>query len=232
MRLLCIRHGDGPEDDRVTSWCRLNGITADTRRPYMGDGLGEITPDLVGVVVFGGMYNADSEGENHFLKDEYAMIDAALASETPLLGICQGAQMIARALGAWAGAPEHGQEEFGYYEISPTEDGKALLPAPLHMCQAHFHTYDLPKGAVHLARSELFEQQAFRYGDAAYAFQFHAENTIEGFRRWQANSSSYGKPGVQTHEEQDRLAALHDRAQADWFYGFLDGFFGAARDHA
>ena len=232
MRLLCIRHSNGPEDDRVTSWCRLNGITADTRRPYLDDPLGEITPDLAGVVVYGGMYNADAIAEHPFLKDEYSMIDAALATKTPLLGICQGAQMIARALGAWTGAPAHASHEFGCYEVSPTEDGTSILPRPLHLCQAHFHTFDLPKGAVHLARSDLFEHQAFRYGDTAYAFQFHAENTIEGFRRWQKNSDSYGQPGAQTREEQDALMGAHDRAQADWFYGFLDDFFGPARQPA
>lgn len=229
MRVLCIRHGDGPEDDRVTSWCRLNGVIADTRRPFRGEDAGRIGEDLAGVVVLGGMYSAFDTSRHPFLRDEYRLIEAAMATDTPLLGICQGAQMVAHALGARVGPPDHGHHEFGYYKVTPTEAGRQILPRPLHLCQAHFHTYELPRGAVHLARSALFEQQAFRYGQATYGFQFHAEQTTAGFRRWQTQSSSYGKPGAQTRQEQNDLMRRHDKAQADWFFGFLDQFLGHAR---
>ena len=229
-RVLCVRHGANPMDDRVTNWCAINGAAADTRRPFQGDTLGEITSDLAAVVIYGGPFNAYATREHPFLKEEYRMIDLALKAGVPLLGICQGAQMIAHHLGAFAGAPEHGQHEFGYYEVSPTEAGKAFMPKPLHLCQAHFHTYDLPAGAVHLARSAMFEQQAFSYGEACYGFQFHAENTIEGFRRWQAwVKDPAERPGAQSWEDQERDMLAHDRAQADWFHGFLDGFFEGAK---
>jgi len=225
MTVLALRHGDGPQDDRITSWCQLNKVPLDIRRPFKGDALPDLT-QISALVVYGGMYNADAIQEHPFLSTEYAAIEQALARDIPLLGICQGAQMLARALGAWAGAPDHGRHEFGYYEVAPTDDNTALLPTPLHLCQAHFHTYDLPRGAVHLARSTSFEQQAFRYGARAYGFQFHAEVTIEGFRRWQQRALSYGQPGAQTRDAQDRLMVQHDRAQADWFYAFLDKFLG------
>ena len=229
-RVLCVRHGDGPTDDRVTNWCISHGVRADIRRPFQGDTLGEITEDLAAVVVYGGMYNAYDTDAHPFLREEYRMIDLALASGVPLLGICQGAQMIAHHLGAFAGAPGHGQHEFGYYEVTPTEAGRAVLPEPLHFCQAHFHTYDLPDGAVHLARSEAFEQQAFQYGESCYGFQFHAENTIEGFRRWQAwVDDPADRPGAQSWEVQERNMLAHDRAQATWFYGFLDRFLKGAK---
>ena len=93
--------------------------------------------------------------------------------------------------------------------------------------QSHFHTFGIPAGAVHLASSELFPNQAFRHGERVYALQFHAEVTIEGFRRWQARPTApYGQPGVQTREQQDLLACAHDAAQAAWFHGFLSRLFG------
>lgn len=225
MRLLCIRHGTGPDDDRVVSWCRLNGVNPDIRHPHLGQDAGDITEDVAGVVVYGGKYNADSSQENPFLRDEYRLMRDALKADIPLLGICQGAQMLAMELGAWAGAPEHGSHEFGYYEVSPTEAGKAFLPEPHVFCQAHFHTFDIPAGATHLARSDIFENQAFSYGKAV-ALQYHAENTIEGFRRWQKASWSFGKPGAQDFATQEDQMMSHDRRQADWFYDFMDRTFG------
>ncbi|MEL7098022.1 MAG: gamma-glutamyl-gamma-aminobutyrate hydrolase family protein [Pseudomonadota bacterium] len=225
-RLLCIRHGAGPTDDRVTNWCVQNGVTADIRRPFRGEEAGQIAPDVAGVVVYGGMFDADSEATNPFLRDEYRLIDDALRAGVPFLGICQGAQMLARALGAWAGARED-LHEFGYYEVSPTGAGSDFLPRPMHFTQAHWHTFDIPDGATHLATSALFPNQAFRHGKAL-AVQFHPEVTIEGFRRWQIGNSSYGKPGCQTPETQETLMLAHDRAQADWFYALMDDMFGQA----
>lgn len=229
-RVLCVRHGGGPSDDRIVTWCAANGATADIRYPFQGDTLGEVTDDLAAVVVYGGPFDAYATDAHPFLNEEYRMIELALKTGTPLLGICQGTQMIAHHMGAFAGAPDHGQHEFGYYEVIPTEAGKSFLPNSLHMCQAHYHTYGLPDGAVHLARSATFEQQAFSYGDACYGFQFHAENTIEGFRRWQAWIDDPAKrPGAQSWEVQERNMLAHDRAQADWFYGFLDTFLKDAK---
>jgi GMP synthase (glutamine-hydrolysing) len=219
-----VRHGAGPTDDRVVNHLVLNGLIPDIRRPWQGDLLGEVTDDLAGTVIYGGMYNAYDTDRHPFLKEEYRWIGAALEAGIPVLGICQGAQMIAFHQGAWAGAPDHGGHEFGYYEVTSLVEG--FMPGPLVLAQAHFHTFDLPAGAVHLARSEMFENQAFRLGEKVYGFQFHAEQTIEGFRRWQVSkTNAYGQPGAQDRAEQDRRMQAHDAAQAAWFYGFLDGFW-------
>ncbi|MFL4469847.1 glutamine amidotransferase [Tateyamaria armeniaca] len=230
-RLLCVRHGDGPMDDRITTWCGARGVRLDARRPWKGDILGEVSDDLAGVVIYGGNYNASDTDLHPFLLEEYRMIDAAMKADVPLLGLCQGAQMIAHHLGAWAGAPEHGNHEFGWYEVSPTKDGTDVFPKPMHFAQAHFHTFDLPKGARHLARSPLFENQAFACGDKVMGFQFHPEQTIPGFQRWQARGEGWGRytePGVQQREEQAALMLEHDAAQGAWFTSFLDRYFAGA----
>ena len=229
QRVLLVRHGDGPCDDRVVNYLTLRGIVPDIRRPWQGDTLGDVTDDVIGTVIYGGMYNAYDADTDRFLHEEYRWIGAALDAGIPVLGLCQGAQMIAYHQGAWAGAPAHGQHEFGYYEVTPTGADPDFMPGPMHFVQSHFHTFDLPAGAVHLARSAKFENQAFRLGEAVYGFQFHPEQTIEGFRRWQAvKTATYAKPGVQSRAEQDRLMYQHDAAQADWFYAFLDKLFAQA----
>ena len=97
------------------------------------------------------------------------------------------------------------------------------------MTQAHFHTFAIPEGTVHLATSPLFPNQAFRYGDRTHGFHLHPEVTIKGFRRLQANDrAAHGKPGTQSRAEQDALMAQHDARQANWFYAFRRKRFVAA----
>ena len=229
-RVLLIRHDDSPPDDRVHTFLHLNGFEPVLIRPYEGDPVPSLDGSWAGSVVFGGPFNVFSEDVNPFLRDEHRWISQCIEAGVPLLGICQGAQSIAWTLGAEVGPPASGMHEFGYYEIRPTADGRDFLPNPLRMTQAHFHTFGIPEGAVHLAESDLYPNQAFRYGDRVYGLQFHPEVTIEGFRRWQdADWAAYGQPGAQTREEQTALMLEHDAAQADWFYGMLGSLFGSGR---
>ena len=228
-RVLSVRHGDEPLDDRATSWLRGAGFAVDTRRPFKGEMLGQPTDDLAATIVYGGLYSVFETNRHPFLLEEYRWIDACLNAGIPVLGICQGCQMIAHHLGAWAGP--RGQEifEFGYYEISPAPGATGFLDAPLAVTQAHFHTFDLPKGAVRLAGNENYANQAFRWGEKTIGLQFHPEVTPAGFRRWQEQKhDAYRRPGVQSREEQDRRMARHDAAQAAWFAGFLNDFIGRA----
>ena len=230
-RVLLVRHGAGPDDDRVVTWLRMNGLEPDIRHPFAGESLGDIDEDLAGTVIYGGPYNAYDTALHPFLNEEYRWIGAVRDAGLPMLGICQGAQMIAHHAGAPVGPLPEGWHEFGYYEVRPTEAGRAVFPEPLHLAESHFHGFELPTGAERLASSDLFPNQAARFAPGVYGFQFHAEQTIEGFRRWQAEKPGvYGQPGVQEKEEQTRLMHLHDAAQAEWFYGFLGTLFGGARE--
>ena len=224
-KLLLIRHERDPMDDRVSTWAVRNGFEPLHRRPFAGELLDDLDDTIAGCVIYGGKFEAYETEKFPFLKDEARMIEACMGNGVPLLGICQGAQQIAHVLGAPVGPPEDGLCEFGYYQIRPTEAGKGIIPDTLHVTQSHFHTFGIASGAERLASSDFFPNQAFRYGEMTYAFQFHGEVTIEGFRRWQAASSNFGKTGAQDRAEQDALMHAHDAAQAAWFYGFLDGLF-------
>ncbi len=227
-RLVLIRHGDDPPDDRVATFAASRGWELDLRRPFKGDDMGLLDESVVGTVVYGGPFVVDRTEEHRFLLDEHRWIEDCLGRDVPLLGICQGAQSLAHVLGARVGPPESGQSEFGYYEVHPTEEGRNVLPEPLFFAQSHFHEFDIPVGGLRLAYSDAFPNQAFRYGKCAYGFQFHPEVTIEGFRRWQeAPWARYHLPGAQTRKQQTQLMYRHDGAQASWFMGFLDGLFPA-----
>jgi GMP synthase (glutamine-hydrolysing) len=226
-KLVLVRHSEDPPDDRVVSFAVASGFEWVIRRPFKGDSLGDPGPEVAGTVIYGGPHDVFLENRYPFLREEARWIRACMDKGLPVLGICQGAQQIARLLGAKVRPVPEGTHEFGYYLIKPTVEGGDLLPEVMYVAQAHSHTFAIPEGAVHLAGSDLFPHQAFRYGANTYGFQFHPEVTIEGFRRWQGSlSGKYGKPGAQSKEEQDRLMTLHDAAQAKWFYAFLTKLFG------
>ncbi|MFN3282139.1 MAG: type 1 glutamine amidotransferase, partial [Tabrizicola sp.] len=196
--LVLVRHGDDPPDDRIVTFAVENGFNPIIRKPFKGDVLGGPGPQVAGTVIYGGPFNVFDEDRHPFLREEARWIRACMDRGLPVLGICQGAQQIARLLGAEVGPVPEGLHEFGYYPIAPTDQADDFLPATLHMAQAHFHTFAIPAGAVHLASSPLFPNQAFRFGDRVYGFQFHPEVTIEGFRRWQNRPwAAYGEPGAQ-----------------------------------
>ena len=228
-RVVLVRHGDDPEDDRAATFFRARGAEPETVRPFRGDVLGDVDSGVVASVVYGGPFNAFDGDKHPFLYDEARWIEQCMERNVPLLGICQGAQQIAHTLGAKVEPGPEGFREFGYYELTATAAGLAYFPERLVVCEAHSWGFDVPQGAELLASSQLFPHQAFKYGAATFAFLFHAEVTIEGFRRWQAMPwAGYGRPGVQTREEQERLMAAHDQAQHDWFMGFLDRLFAPA----
>lgn len=224
--LVLVRHGPGPDDDRVVSWATQAGLTVRNLRPCDGDSLPADIEGVAGTVIYGGIFFAFAHDEHPFLREEDAWIGRCLAAEVPMLGICQGAQQIAHHLGAPVGPLPDGRGEFGSYEITPTEAGAELFPLGLHVPQAHYHGFGLPDGAEHLARSTLFDIQAARFAPRAYGFQFHPEVTPAIFARWQDRARElYDRPGAQTRAEQDEALRAHEAALDAWFRGFLNGLF-------
>lgn len=227
-RVLEIRHDDDPVDDRVHAHLAAAGYAVETLRPYAGDPLPDVDASVAGAVVHGGPFAVYEEERFPFLRAEHRLIRQCLDRDVALLGICQGAQSIARVLGAPVGPPDHGRHEYGFYEIRPTAEGvdTGFLPGPLVVCQAHFHTFGIPDGGVRLAESDDYPNQAFRVGERVYGLQFHAEQTPTGFRRWSdAPWTDHAAPGAQPPAEQERLMVAHDPAQAAWYAGFLAGLF-------
>ncbi|WP_292069634.1 gamma-glutamyl-gamma-aminobutyrate hydrolase family protein [Mesorhizobium sp.] len=231
-RVVLVRHEDGPEDDRVVEFFRAHGVLPQTIRPFLGERLDDVDASVVGSVIFGGKFNVFDDHEYPFLRDEKEWAEQCLKQNVPLLGICLGAQVMATVLGAKVGPLPGDPGEFGYYEIVATEVGKAYLPERLHVAEAHYHQFEIPAGADLLAKSELFEHQAFRYGEKAFGFQFHPEASPSVFRRWQQDPGKYVRPGVQDRAKQDKLMNIHDAAQYAWFMEFQERFFEPAVEAA
>jgi GMP synthase (glutamine-hydrolysing) len=140
-----------------------------------------------GLIILGGPMSANDSGRLGYLSVEMKLIEEALIREMPVLGICLGAQLIAKTLGA-AIYPNR-EKEIGWYDVSPTDAAGCdplltELQATEKLFQWHGETFDIPKSTCHLAFSPRCANQAFRYGSKVYGFQFHLEVDEAMIHRW------------------------------------------------
>lgn len=149
------------------------------------------------LVVLGGPMAVYEMQQYPYLVREAALIEEAIKGGKHVLGICLGAQMLAHVLGARVFAG--GKKEIGWYEVAITDEGlkdpflselSVGGKAAARVFQWHGDTFDLPSGAVRLASSEIYPNQAFRFSDRVYALQFHVEVTPRIVGEWLANEKS------------------------------------------
>lgn len=193
-----------------------------------GDDPGLLTgadPDLL--IVLGGPIGADRDDLYPFLKPELAAIEKRLGARKPVLGICLGAQLIARAAGARVyRAPAR---EIGFAPIELTEAGASSCLAPFahDPMTLHWHgdTFDLPDGAVRLASSAICENQAFSLGRHAIGFQFHPEAGAGRIEHWLVGHTvelaAAGVDVVQLREEAQLYGPRLARKAADVLHAWL-----------
>jgi len=147
--------------------------------------LDALTPELV--VVLGGPIGAYEDELYPMLKDEVRLLETRLSAQRPTLGICLGAQLMARALGARV--YPSGSKEIGWAPVTLSPAGRESPFRHLGEDQTavlHWHgdTFDLPEGANLLASTALCRNQAFSWGKNALAFQFHPEAIGARFEQW------------------------------------------------
>jgi GMP synthase (glutamine-hydrolysing) len=137
-----------------------------------------------GLIVMGGPASVYQTDRYPWLRDEMRLIEDAMKSNLPVLGVCLGAQILAAALGAKVERNPNGKE-IGWHPIHLSDSAKEdrlMRGLPTMMTPFHWHgdIFELPPGAVSLASSDKTPCQAFRHGDKAYGLQFHLEVTREG----------------------------------------------------
>jgi len=188
MRVLSVVHegtstgGGGLFEDlveerggRLERWVTVDG------------GAGPDSPERYdAIMVFGGAMHPDQDREHPWLAEEAAFIRGALGREVPLLGVCLGAQLIARAAGASVGPAM--TAEVGWTSVNLNEAGRAdlvigTLPERFDAFQWHYYTFELPTGAELLAENDA-ARQAYRLGERAWGIQFHAEVTLPMLEKW------------------------------------------------
>ena len=154
---------------------------------YLQAGVDDLLPvkDADLVLVLGGPIGIYEFERYPFLKDELAIVEAVVKQETPVVGICLGAQALATVLGArvYPGT----ETELGWDQLILTEEGKASplgVLEGLHVLNWHGDTFDLPAGATRLASTPITPNQAFSYGPKVLSLQFHVELPERDIERW------------------------------------------------
>ena len=219
--ILIVLHQEHSTPGRVGRLLERQGVQLDIRRPAGGDPLPHSMRDHAGAIIFGGPQSANDDFD--YIRQEIDWIGVPLAEEKPFLGICLGAQMMARHLGAKVYTHPQGMAEIGYYPIRPTAAGRALCGCfPETVYQWHREGFEAPYGCDLLAEGETFGVQAMACGDHAFGLQFHPEVTYAMMCRWTVRAHARMQlPNAQVRDQHLAGWFQHDRAVAQWLDKFL-----------
>lgn len=228
MRVLVFQHVPFEGLGALEPALQNRGCAIDYVRFFADDPL-PAPADVDFLVAMGGPMSVNDEAALPWLAAEKEFIRRHVATGKPYLGVCLGAQLLASALGARV-FPNR-EKEIGWFPVAglPVRDPAVFrFPATAEVFHWHGETFDLPTGAVQLARSRACENQAFQIG-AAIGLQFHLETTPATARALVEHARAEIIPGpfVQTEAEilsvpPERFAALH-RLQDDLLAHLLAG---------
>tara|TARA_R110002110_G_scaffold30654_2_gene108410 strand:- start:177 stop:893 length:717 start_codon:yes stop_codon:yes gene_type:complete len=220
--ILIIVHQRLSYPGRVGHMLMKRGYPLDIRCPNIGQALPDDLSPYAAVIMLGGPMCA-LDCHIPAIRHELDWMPRMLEAGKPFLGICLGAQMLARVLGGRVWPHPEGRVEIGYAPIRPTQAGREFFEGPMKMFQWHRDGFDLPRCVELLATNEHFPSQAFRYGRKAFGVQFHPEVTPEIMERWSLGGGHMlHMPGAQSREDQLIDYPICDPIMERWTTRFFD----------
>lgn len=222
MRVVAFRHVPFEGLGLIQPALEDRGISIEFADLYRDGAALPETGSAAGLIFMGGPMSANDDLA--YLRQELECIRQAVDRGQPVLGICLGAQLLAKALGAKV--YKNPAKEIGWFEVQLTNAGRqdALLSgldSPETVFHWHGETFDLPDGAAWLAYSEHCRHQAFRVESNTYGLQFHLEVTPEMIADWCRQDENCGdvrelESPLDPHFNQERLAALSRLVFGRW----------------
>jgi len=179
MRIHCLQHVPFEGPSGFADWAGTRGH--ELLVTHLSDGTAPPGPDgFDWLVVMGGPMGVHDEAQHPWLLAEKALLREAIAAGKTIIGVCLGAQLLAEALGARV--YRNAEKEIGWLPIELTEEGRAssllgFLPERIEVFHWHGDTFELPPGALHLARSQACANQAYLWDGRVLGLQFHVETT-------------------------------------------------------
>jgi GMP synthase-like glutamine amidotransferase len=209
VRILALTHGDNVGPGVFEDAVQAAGHEL-VERNVARAGVADEGADAA--IVLGGAMHPDQEARHPWLAPELRFLERELERGTPLLGVCLGSQLIARAAGARVFRAA--EPEVGWLQVELTESGSAdpvaaALPQRFDAFQWHHYTHELPAAAVELARSRVCTQ-AFRLGQA-WGVQFHPEVRAAQVEAWLSEDpADVADPRALREATRERIAAWND----------------------
>jgi GMP synthase-like glutamine amidotransferase len=205
MRIHGLQHVPFEGLATIEDWAISRGNTISRTLLFRGESLPDPT-EFDWLVIMGGPMNVYEEEMHPWLAPEKDLIRRAIDGGKVVLGICLGAQLIADVLGGKV--RKNKEREIGWHPVILTPEAKrsetfGVLPEKFVALQWHGDTFEIPPGAIHTAKSEACENQAFQSG-RAIGLQFHLEASMESIDDLIKNCSgelSGGGDCVQSEEE-------------------------------
>ena len=171
------------------------------------------SPDEIdSLIIMGGSMSVNNESKYTWLVHEKKFIRNVISAGKPVLGVCLGAQLIASAMGARVYPNRF--KEIGWFPVQGiSSDNASLFHFPPWLDVFHWHgeTFDLPKGAICLARSKACEHQAFQLGNSVIGLQFHLESTPEAVGELVSNCRNELIPSKYVQSEETILSAKPEK---------------------
>jgi GMP synthase (glutamine-hydrolysing) len=223
MHVLSVIHGEKVRAGVFSEAVEARGHVVEEWSLAWGTSLPRPLDAYGAVLVFGGAMHADQEGHHPWLRDENLFLQRLLDLHKPVLGICLGAQLLAKAAHADVGPAR--EPEIGWFPVELTEaaaDDPVLsrMPERFDAFQWHYYAHGVPAGAVELARNDLCTQ-AFRLGDFAWGVQFHPEVTLEQIESWMQEDEPI--PADLLDQTRERIGEWNELGK-----GLCDAFVGVA----
>ncbi|MDX2195437.1 MAG: type 1 glutamine amidotransferase [Cytophagales bacterium] len=229
MRLHYLQHEIFETPGCILAWASQKGFTLTHTMLYEADARLPQAKDIDALIVMGGSMGANDDDKYLWMSAEKKLITEVINLNKPVLGICLGAQLIANVLGARVYGNH--TKEIGWYPVNLTPEGTHnavfnAFPNAFHTFHWHGDTFDLPRGAVHIAYSQDCVHQAFMYGTNVLGIQYHPEIRQEDIQMMVAHDS--GELAQLSESQKNDMDKHQDWCNANnaWLCHVLDRWVG------
>ncbi|PIE42291.1 MAG: glutamine amidotransferase [Gammaproteobacteria bacterium] len=223
--ILVILHHSCGDTGKIGQILTELGYRLEIRCAIEGDEL-PAPGHYAGIVMFGGLMSANDAGTLSGIQREIEWLPSVIADQVPYLGICLGAQLLAKSLGAGVARKPDESVEIGFHSIRPIGKGFNMLPSKgMRFYQWHLEGFSIPKDCERLAESDHFPNQAFQVNDKTIGLQFHPEATRKMIDCWiQREPEHLALRGAQSYKTQIELFRECDEMITTWLNRFLRGW--------